>query len=122
MSWENAAFAKIYGLQAGVEINLTNGFLFSSDVNYQIGTEELENGIISPSRHTAPFFGTTRFSYKAKDLHLQLYTNYQAEKNYNNLPDSEKGKDEIYAKDKNGNNYAPAWYTINFNSSRRNCS
>ena len=25
----------------------------------------------------------------------------------------EQGKDEIYAKDANGNNYSPAWYTLN---------
>ena len=25
----------------------------------------------------------------------------------------EKDKDEIYAKDENGNNYAPSWYTLN---------
>lgn len=111
---QNAAFAEIYGLQAGIEINLTKGFLFSSDLNYQIGKEELDNGSVSPSRHAAPFFGTARFSYKAKDLHLQFYTNFQAEKSFDNLPDSEKGKDEIYAKDGNGNNYSPAWYTINF--------
>jgi hemoglobin/transferrin/lactoferrin receptor protein len=30
------------------------------------------------------------------------------------MPIGESGKDEIYAKDANGNNYAPAWYTLNF--------
>jgi hemoglobin/transferrin/lactoferrin receptor protein len=25
----------------------------------------------------------------------------------------ERSKDEIYAKDANGNNFAPAWYTLN---------
>ncbi|MEZ4800172.1 MAG: TonB-dependent receptor [Flavobacteriales bacterium] len=38
---------------------------------------------------------------------------YQAEKPYADLPEEEKEKTEIYAKDKDGNNYSPSWYTLN---------
>ncbi len=30
------------------------------------------------------------------------------------MPEEEKGKTEIYAKDANGNTYSPSWYTLNF--------
>lgn len=110
---QNAAVANVHGLQAGLEVKLPAGFTFSSDLNYQLGEEELDNGITSPSRHAAPLFGASRLSLKTGKLSMQLYVLYQAEKGYNNLPQEEKAKDEIYAKDANEQNYAPAWYTLN---------
>ncbi|MEZ4920598.1 MAG: TonB-dependent receptor [Saprospiraceae bacterium] len=111
---QNAAQATVYGVQAGLEIKFPGGFSLSSDLNYQHGEEELDDGTTSPSRHAAPLFGTTRLVYHAKKLHLQLYSVYQGERSFDDLAIEERNKDEIYAKDANGNNYAPAWYTLNF--------
>lgn len=110
---QNAAVADVYGVQAGIEVKLPAGFSFSSDLNYQHGEEELDDGTTSPSRHAAPLFGVIRLSYKANKLNLQFYSAYQGEKSYDDLPQEEQGKDEIYAKDKNGENYSPSWYTLN---------
>lgn len=110
---QNAAEANVYGVQAGVEVKLPEGFSFSSDINFQKGEEELEDGSVSPSRHAVPVFGTSSLNYKRKKLRVQIYAIYQGQKSFDDLPDSEKGKDEIYAKDANGNNYALAWYTLN---------
>lgn len=114
---QNAAVANVYGLQAGIEVDLPQGFRFSSDFNYQKGEEELDNGTISPSRHAAPIFGSSRLGYKTKNLYFQFYAVYQGEKSYANMAEDEKNKDEIYAKDNNGNNYAPAWYSLNLKTS-----
>lgn len=114
---QNAAVARVWGIQAGIEIDLPAGFSFSTKVNYQKGEEELDNGDISPSRHAAPFFGSSSLTYTASKLRLQLYSRYQGEVSYENLAESEKSKDEIYAKDADGNNYAPAWYTLNIKAS-----
>ncbi|MBK7429065.1 MAG: TonB-dependent receptor [Saprospiraceae bacterium] len=111
---QNAAVANVYGLQAGLEWKIGGGFTFSSDLNIQIGEEELDDGTISTSRHAAPMFGVSRLEFKAGKLSLQLYSMYQAERKFEDLPQEEKSKDEIYAKDANGNNYAPSWYTLNF--------
>ncbi len=110
---QNAAVARVYGIQAGLEVKLPAGFSLSSDLNFQKGKEELDDGSTSPSRHAAPLFGITRLNYKASRLNVQLYTEYQAERKYEDLPEEEKGKDEIYAKDAYGNNYSPSWYTLN---------
>jgi hemoglobin/transferrin/lactoferrin receptor protein len=110
----NAANANVYGLQAGLEVKLPAGFSFSSDLNYQIGEEELDDGSTSPSRHAAPLFGQSRLSFNPGKMKLQFYAVYQGKRSHDDLADEEKGKDEIYAKDENGNNYAPAWYTLNF--------
>jgi hemoglobin/transferrin/lactoferrin receptor protein len=110
---QNAAVANVYGLQAGMEIKLPAGFSFSSDLNYQKGEEELDNGTTSPLRHAAPLYGISRIIYKANNLNLQFYATYQAERKFEDLAEEEQGKVELYAKDANGNNYSPSWYTLN---------
>jgi hemoglobin/transferrin/lactoferrin receptor protein len=111
---QNAAEASVYGFQFGLEAKFFNYFTFESDLNYQKGREELDDGRTSPSRHAAPFFGVNRlrYSYNSK-LRVELNTIFQGEQSFENLAQSERSKDEIYAKDENGNNYAPAWYTLN---------
>ncbi len=111
---QNAAIAKVYGVQVGVEVKLPKGFGFSTDVNIQKGEEELDNGETSPSRHASPFFGVSRLNYKANKLSMELNVNYQAKRDFEDLPEEEKDKTEIYALDENGNPYAPSWYTLNF--------
>lgn len=110
---QNAANAYVYGLQFGAEFKLPEGFTFSTDLNFQKGEEETDDGIKGPSRHAPPFFGFSRLTYQGDKLTLQLYTQFQGEQSFDNLAFEERSKDEIYAKDSNGNNYAPAWYTIN---------
>lgn len=110
---QNVAKAVVYGVQGSIELKLPAGFSFSTDLNYQKGEEELDDGSTSPLRHAAPFFGMSRLTFNTSKLTLQFYANYQAERSFDEMPEEEKGKDEIYAKDENGNNYAPAWYTLN---------
>lgn len=111
---QNAAVAKVYGVQAGVEVKLPKGFGFSTDVNIQKGEEELDNGETSPSRHAVPFFAVSRLNYKANKLQMEVNLSYQAKRDFEDLPEEEKQKTEFYALDENGNAYAPSWYTLNF--------
>jgi hemoglobin/transferrin/lactoferrin receptor protein len=111
---QNAAVAKVYGLQAGLEVMLPGGFRLSSDLNLQDGEEELDDGSLSPSRHAGPWFGFTRFSYDTAKINLQLYAVYQGTRRHEDLAEEEKGKTEIYAADAEGNTYAPGWCTLNF--------
>ncbi len=110
---QNAAVAYVYGVQAGIEVNLPGGLSLTSDFNYQKGIEELDDGSVSPSRHAAPMFGVTRLTYQEAGLTLQLYAQFQGSFSHDQLSVSEQGKTEIYALDSNGNTYAPAWYTLN---------
>ncbi len=111
---QNAAFATVFGIQAGVEIKLPGGFGFTSDFNYQAGEEQLDNGETSPARHAAPWFGTSRLTYVSGRLNLQFYAVYSGAVKFENMPEEEKGKPEIYAIDENGNPWSPGWYTLNF--------
>lgn len=116
---QNAAVANVYGIQAGVEVKLPSNFQFLFDFNYQKGEEELDDGTISPSRHAAPLFGVGRIQYHYENLILELNSIYQGKRVFEDLPLSEQGKDEIYAKDAEGNNYAPSWYTLNLKARYR---
>ena len=111
---QNAAKAYVYGMQAGIEIKMFNGWGFLSRFNYQKGEEELDNGSKSPLRHAAPWFGVSHLSYSGKDLKLDWYLEYCGEVSYKNMPEEERGKDYMYAVDDNGNPYSPGWYTLNF--------
>ena len=109
---QNAAVANVYGLQASIELRLSKKWMFMSDINYQKGEEELDDGSKSPSRHAAPFFGSGRINYRNNRLQLSLFMDFQAERNYEGLAQEERAKDEIYAKDEEGRNYSPRWYDL----------
>lgn len=111
---QNASFAKIYGVNVGIEIKLPAGFSLSSRYNYQLGREEMDNGTVSRSRHAAPAFGVTRLSYNHDKLAVQLYVMYSEQVSYDNLNPEEQQKTFIYAKDENGKPYSPSWATLNF--------
>lgn len=113
---QNAAYAMVYGTQAGIEIEVYKGLSFSSDFNYQVGKEELDNGETNPLRHTAPFFGTTRLNFESSRLTVQFYLIYSGKKTYDSLPLEERSKTELYARDSDGNPYSPGWFTLNFKS------
>jgi hemoglobin/transferrin/lactoferrin receptor protein len=65
---QNAAEARVYGMQAKLDVKMKSGFGFSSQINIQKGEEEMDDGTISPSRHAAPTFGVTRLSYSKGNL------------------------------------------------------
>jgi hemoglobin/transferrin/lactoferrin receptor protein len=116
---QNAANAHVYGVQVGLEIKLLYGFGFASDFNYQKGEEELDDGSTSPSRHAAPVFGSSKITYSAEKLNMQIYAVYSGKKTYEQLPVEEQGKTEIYAIDSDGNPWSPSWYTLNFKAMYR---
>lgn len=110
---QNAAYARVYGFHAGLDLDLSGGFSISTRYNYQRGEEEMDNGTLSRSRHAAPAFGMTRLSYQAEGVQVQLYAQYSAEVGFDQLNPEEQLKPFIYAKDDRGRPYSPAWYTLN---------
>lgn len=116
---QNAAQARVYGLQAGIEIKTPRDFAFSARYNFQKGEEELDDGSTSPSRHAAPDFGTVRATYSASPVKMEFYILFNGEISNNNLAEEEKGKPYLYAKNADGEPYSPSWQTYNFKASAR---
>ena len=112
---QNASKAWIYGFEAGIKISFSEHFKFKSQYSIVGGMEE-DNGIEVPVRHVAPSFGNAHLIWKKNKLKCDAFINYNGELSFNSLAVSEVRKAYLYAKDKNGNPYAPSWYTINFRS------
>ena len=110
---QNASKAWIYGFEVGLKINFSDRLKLNSQYNVIGGTEE-DNNIEVPVRHIAPNFGNTHLTWESKFLKLDAFTVYNNELSSNQLAPSEIEKDYIYARDNNGNPYAPSWYTLNF--------
>ncbi|MBM3426531.1 MAG: TonB-dependent receptor, partial [Bacteroidetes bacterium] len=112
-SIQNAAFAEIKGIQAGIELVLGRQLLFSSNYNWQKGVEELDNSTTSPSRHAAPAFGASKLRLHGKKGTLELSAQYSAAMPFEKMPQEEIGKPAIYATDTNGKPYSPSWTIFN---------
>lgn len=111
---QNAAFARVFGYHLGWEWKWTKNLYWKTDVNYQNGIEELDNGSISPSRHAAPLFGSTRIRYQTTVSTWEINARFQGQRSHEALAVEERSKTEIYAKNPQGQTFAPAWYTLNF--------
>ncbi len=105
----NADKAYIYGFNASVNVELTSDFTFKSIINYTQGEDQDGRAL----RHAAPLFGSTKLTYSKKKITTSIFTNYNGEISYKNLAPSEQDKPYLYAGDKNGNPYSPAWWTLN---------
>ena len=112
-SIQNAAYAKINGIQAGVEYALSRHFLLSSTYNWQKGVEELDDTSTSPSRHAPPAFGASKLRYQRKKGTLELSAQYSAAMPYEKMPQEEIAKKAIYAIDAAGNPFSPSWLICN---------
>lgn len=110
---QNAAYATIWGVHAGIEVKLPAGFGLASRYNLQRGREELDNGSEAPLRHAAPAYGTTRLTYTRSRFKADLYAIYNGEVKHENLAPEEQDKAYLYASDSNGKPYSPAWATLN---------
>ncbi|MCH7523614.1 MAG: TonB-dependent receptor [Bacteroidetes bacterium] len=112
---QNASKAWIYGFEAGIKISFSEHFKLKSQYSIVGGMEE-DNGIEVPVRHVAPSFGNAHLIWEKDKLKCDAFINFNGELSFNSLAASEVRKAYLYAKDKNGNPYAPSWHTINFRS------
>ncbi|MCK8479149.1 TonB-dependent receptor [Psychroserpens algicola] len=109
---QNASKNWIYGFEAGIQLNFSKQFKLTSQYNIIGGTEE-DEGVEVPVRHIAPNFGNTHFVWQNDKVQIDAFAEYNNELSFTQLAPSEQVKDYIYALDRNGNPYAPSWYTLN---------
>ena len=113
---QNAAKANVYGIQAGLNIEILPQLHWKSNANWTKGEEELDNGDTAPLRHAAPFFADSRLILKTNKWTTDFFIMYNSKINAEDLAPSEVEKDYLYAADANGNPYVPRWYTLNLKS------
>lgn len=113
---QNAAKAYVYGFEFGLEAFLSDNFSIRSNLTLTEGIEEEDDGTDSPGRHVAPTFGDLHLIWKNQKLRADLFLNYNGEIPFDDLANSERSKEYIYAEDSSGNPFSPAWHTLNFRS------
>ncbi len=110
---QNAAYARIWGIEFFTNVKIDKYFGLFTNLVYQNGEEEIDNGDLTPLRHAAPLFGKTELSFKKENLQAIFYVTFNGEISFKDLSPTEYEKDYLYAKDENGNIYSPAWFTLN---------
>lgn len=110
---QNAAVSRVWGIQLSLQSRFARYFYVDAHFNWQRGFEELDDGQVSPSRHVAPMFGRAAIGFDNKKICIEAFTAFQGMRDAYDMPEEERTKTEIYAKDENGNAYSPAWVTIN---------
>lgn len=115
---QNVARATVWGIQASGEYYFVPTLSLQVHANWVAGKETDDNKNEKVAlRHAPPFYGTAFLRYRNKGLFLEFSANYNASVENKDLAPVEQAKKEIYAKDKNGKPYSPAWTTINIKSS-----
>jgi hemoglobin/transferrin/lactoferrin receptor protein len=114
LSQQNLSEIWVAGIQAGVDWQFADRFKVSSTLNYQKGKEkDPETGRDFSPTHVAPMFGSTHFIYAQSKIKADLYANYNGEISADDLALTERADSHLYAKDNDGNPYAPSWWTLN---------
>jgi hemoglobin/transferrin/lactoferrin receptor protein len=118
LALQNISQLTVRGVQVGFRWDFNNHFQLTSNFNLQKGKEkDVESGEDVSPTHVAPAFGSTQITFTNKRIRVMLYTNYNGKITFEDLALSERGDSHLYAKDSNGNPYAPAWTTLNLKSS-----
>lgn len=118
LALQNTSEVKVWGVQAALTIDFTKSLQFFTAINYQKGKEKSpDDGQYYAPTHVAPLFGTVQLSYKQSKFQGMLYMLYNGTIGYDNLALSERADTHLYAKDENGNPYAPSWATVNLKGS-----
>jgi hemoglobin/transferrin/lactoferrin receptor protein len=105
----NADAADIYGATVAFEFLFTNTLRTRNDFTLTDGKDS--DGF--PVRHAPPLFGSSHLIYENQKLFADLYANYNGKLDFDELAPSEQDKPFMYATDKNGNPFSPAWWTLN---------
>jgi len=115
---QNAAKATVWGFQASAEVYFTHSLSLQTHANWISGkeTDDVQNEQV-PLRHAPPFYGSTSLRYRMGKIFAEAFAVYNSQVRSEDLAPSEKDKADIYAKDANGEPYAPGWYTLNLRTS-----
>jgi len=105
----NAGYATIYGFSMAADVLLTPHLGLKAKMTYIKGKDDEGFAL----RHVPPVYGDIALVCQKARLNLTLDVAFNGQISYAQLAPSEHDKAFIYAKDENGNPFAPAWWTIN---------
>ena len=113
---QNSSKSFIYGIEIGINTQLSKNFSIKSQHNLIAGYELNRVPIAMPVRHIPPNYGNLHLIFNKGNISIDSYLIYNSKISFNNLAESERIKSYMYALDKNGNPYSPSWMTFNIRS------
>lgn len=113
---QNAAKSYSYGFDLGLMYPFTKQLSLKTDLSWVNGKEETDDGASSPLRHAAPLNWISRLKYQQNQWIIEAIAQYNGEISAAGLAVSERNKDELFARDKNGDLFAPSWYRLSIRS------
>ncbi len=105
----NTGQAYIGGLSGNLQASFAKYFTLLSSVTIMNGLDTEDN---IPLRHTTPAFGKTAITFRGNQFKLELSSEYQADRAFEDLAPSEQNKTHLYTTDG-----ALGWNIFNFNIS-----
>ena len=108
---QNTSKAKIYGIEAGIQLQLSNTLEITSQYSVTKGSQKNNHNIDLPIRHVAPAFGNMHIIWNKNKIILDGFMNYSGSLAYDSI--SHELSSHLFAVDSNGNPYAPSWCTLN---------
>ncbi|MBL7860280.1 MAG: TonB-dependent receptor [Cyclobacteriaceae bacterium] len=114
MALQNISHLRVWGIQVALAKPITPHLNFSVSINYQKGMEKsIEDGQYYSPTHVAPLFGSIQLAFKKPKYQVVFYSNLNGQILFDDLALSERADSHLYARDNNGNPYAPSWSTLN---------
>jgi hemoglobin/transferrin/lactoferrin receptor protein len=110
----NADYARVWGTEVEVGIKLARKLVWRNYFTYMRGFDSQGNSL----RHVPPMFGSSHLMFSTTYSKADLFLRFNGEIPYDCLAPSEQHKPHLYAIDKDGNPYYPAWWTLNLSYKR----
>ncbi len=108
---QNTSKAWIYGFEVGLHARFSKALELTSQHSITKGRQKNANDRNMPVRHVAPAFGNAHIVWKHNKITLDGYVNYNARLSHEDI--SHELSSHLFAKDADGNPYAPSWLTFN---------
>ncbi len=105
----NAQSANIYGGSIRSDYKFTSVLSSESELTYAWGKDS--DGL--PMRHVPPVFGRSHLKFENESFQLNFFVVFSGKFDFEQLAPDEQDKPHLYAIDKNGNPWSPAWWTLN---------
>jgi hemoglobin/transferrin/lactoferrin receptor protein len=102
----------IYGISAGMQLDLARRFSFKGIVNYTYGRYyNAKSETETPLDHIPPLFGQAGLLFRERSMDAEFFVRFNDAKRTTDYSPSGEDNASYSADPKNG--YMPAWYTLN---------
>jgi hemoglobin/transferrin/lactoferrin receptor protein len=113
---QNAEDSIVYGLEFALHYDITLSWQVIAHYSWIQGEQREQDGTVVPVRHVAPAFGDAHIVYKTGKLRISAFAQFAAQFDFNDLVPEQQQRPFLYALDREGNPFAPRWYTLNLRS------